>query len=166
MVVRLHSSVQAPWYGHPRLAPWYGHPRLAPWYGHPRLAPWYGHPRLAPRYGHPRLAPWYGHPRLAPWYGHPRLAPWYGHPRLAHGMVIPGWPHGMVIPGWLCLQSIGQTRSLDTTLPFQNFVKLINYIHTPQKKNRFLSIMLHQRHQRFSDCQFNRGWEVYSMSLI
>ena len=48
-------------------------------------------------------------------------------------------------------------------------VLLINiniHVHTPQKRNRFLSIMLHQRYQRFSDCQFNRGWEVCSMSLI
>ena len=43
-------------------------------------------------------------------------------------------PNGMVIPGWLCQQSTGQTRLLDTTLPFQNFVgatEKTNYLHTP-----------------------------------
>ena len=78
------------------------------------------------------------HGMVIPGWPHGMVIPGWPHgmviPGWPHGMVIPGWPHGMVNPGWLCQQSIGQTRLLDTTLPFQNFVgatEKTNYLHTP-----------------------------------
>ena len=101
---------------------------------HGMVIPGWLHGMVIPGWLHGMVIPGWPHGMVIPGWPHGMVIPGWPHgmviPGWPHGMVIPGWPHGMVIPGWLCQQSIGQTRSLDTTLPFQNFVKLINYIHT------------------------------------